>query len=43
MSDFANWAYRLLEKEYEYTQSDAYVDEGISCNDYEFYENGEII
>ena len=35
--------YRLLESEYEYHQSDEYVDECIQANEYEFDINGERI
>lgn len=41
MSDFADWAYRQLEQEYEYQMSDECVDEGIRVNEYEFDEGGE--
>ncbi len=30
----------MLEKEYEYQNSDEYVDEGITANEYEFTEDG---
>jgi hypothetical protein len=40
--DFMRWIYDALEKEYEYTQSDEYADEGIEANSYEFDENGRI-
>lgn len=40
-SDFADWVYRSLEKEYDYQMSDECVDEGIRANEYEFDEDGE--
>lgn len=39
--DFANWIYSNLEKEYEYSMSNEAVDEAITCNEYEFLDNGE--
>lgn len=42
LRDFADWVYKRLEDEYEYTQSDAACDEGIIANDYEFTEDGRI-
>ena len=39
--DFGDWIYSQLQKEYDYTQSDEYVDENISANEYEFTEEGE--
>jgi hypothetical protein len=42
MREFAFWAYRLLEREYDYQNSDAVIDESIIINEYEFYSNGEI-
>ncbi len=43
MRDFADWIYRQLESEYEFTMSDENVDESIKCNGYEFDEDGKII
>jgi len=43
MRDFADWIYDQLEADYEYRMSDENVDESITINDYEFYENGEIL
>ena len=40
-SDFADWIYRSLEKEYDYQMSDECVDETIRANGYEFGEDGE--
>lgn len=40
VSDFADWIYRALEKEYDYRMSDECVDGDIRANDYEFDENG---
>lgn len=37
VSDFADWIYRALEKEYDYQMS----DEAIRVNEYEFDEEGE--
>lgn len=42
MRAFADWIYRQLESEYEYTMVDETVDENIECNGYEFDENGRI-
>lgn len=41
VSDFADWIYRALEKEYDYQMSDECVDETIRANEYEFCEDGE--
>jgi len=38
---FADWIYTQLEKEYDFLNSDAQVDESIECNEYEFTEDGE--
>ena len=40
VSDFADWIYRSLEKEYDYQMSDECVDENIRANGYEFDEDG---
>ena len=40
VSDFADWVYRALEKEYDYRMSDECVDESIRANEYEFDEDG---
>lgn len=40
VSDFADWIYRALEKEYGYQMSDECVDESIRANEYEFDEDG---
>ena len=40
LRDFAHWAYRALESEYEYQNSDEQIDESIRCNEYEFTEEG---
>jgi hypothetical protein len=42
LRSFADWIYRQLEKEYEYTMSDENVDESIRINEYEFDETGAI-
>jgi hypothetical protein len=41
LRDFASWAYRLLESEYEYQNSDEQVDESLRAGEYEFTEEGE--
>lgn len=41
LRDFTTWAYRLLESEYEYQNSDECIVENIRCNEYEFTEDGE--
>lgn len=41
LRDFARWIYSNLEKEYEFVNSDEYIDDTIEANEYEFYENGE--
>ena len=41
-SDFADWIYRSLEKEYDYQMSDERVDETIRANECEFYGNGKL-
>lgn len=38
--DFAHWAYKSLEQEWEYLNSDEQVDESIRCNEYDFTEDG---
>lgn len=38
--DFMQWAYRQLEKEYEWLNADEQVDDNIRANEYEFDENG---
>lgn len=43
VNDFRNWALSVLKKEYEYLTSEECVKEGIRANEYEFYENGEMI
>lgn len=40
VSDFADWIYCSLEKEYDYLMSDECVDESIRANEYEFDEDG---
>ena len=42
MRAFADWIYRQLKSEYEYTMSDENVDESIETNGYEFDESGNI-
>lgn len=41
LTDFADWIYRQLEKEYDYQNADEQIDENIRANDYEFDEDGE--
>lgn len=38
--DFMRWIYRQLEKEWEYQNADAQVDENIRANEYEFTAEG---
>lgn len=40
LGDFVHWAYKLLDGEWEYINSDEYVDENIRINEYEFDEEG---
>ena len=40
VSEFADWIYRALEKEYDYLMSDECVDGDIRANEYEFDEDG---
>ena len=40
VSDFADWIYRSLEKEYDYQNADEQVGEAIRANEYEFDEEG---
>lgn len=42
LKDFSHWVFRSLEKEYEYLNSDSFVDEGIAANEYQFTEDGEV-
>jgi hypothetical protein len=42
LRDFMRWAYRQLESEYDYLNSDESVDESILCNGYRFTESGHI-
>jgi len=39
--DVMRWAYRSLEREYEYQNADEQIDENIRCNEYEFTEDGD--
>lgn len=41
MRDLMDWIYNQLEREYEWQNADAQVDESIRCNEYEFLETGE--
>lgn len=38
----SSWLYSALRDEVDYQSSDEYVDEVITANEYEFYENGEV-
>ena len=38
--DYMDWIYRTLEKEWEYLNADAQVDESIRANEYEFLKDG---
>ena len=40
-TDLADWFYKRLRSEYEWTQEDAQVDESIIANEYEFTEEGK--
>lgn len=40
--DFMRWTYRQLEKEYDWINDDAQVEESIQANDYEFDEDGSL-
>jgi hypothetical protein len=40
LRDFCQWAYHLLEKEYEYLVSDEAIEESLIANECEFTENG---
>lgn len=42
LREFMDWIYKRLEEEHDYQLSDEQVDESITCNDYEFEENGDI-
>ena len=42
MRDFADWIYKSLKEDYEWRMEDEQVDENITCNEYEFTENGKI-
>lgn len=39
--DFARWIYKNLESAYEWENSDECIDEIMTINDYEFFENGK--
>ena len=41
--DLAHWLYKSLRDEFEYQSSDEHIDEIITINEYEFYENGEML
>lgn len=41
MRDFADWIYKQLEAEYNWSTADEQVDESIRINEYEFLESGE--
>ena len=42
LRDYMRWIYRSLESEHDYLMSDEQVDESITCNEYEFNQNGSI-
>lgn len=42
LRDFMDWIYRRLEEEYNWLNADEQVDENITCNEYQFTENGRI-
>ena len=41
MRDFADWIYGMLEKDYEYQQSDEHIDECLTTKAYTFLETGK--
>lgn len=41
--DLAHWLYKRLRDECDYQSSDEYIDETIALNEYEFYENGDLV
>lgn len=41
LRDVMRWAYRQLEREYEYQNADEQIDESIRGNEYEFTEEGD--
>ena len=41
LREFADWAYRLLESEYDHQMEDDTIDENIVSNEYEFTEDGK--
>lgn len=43
LRDFADWIYKRLENEYNYTMSDENIDECIITNEYEFDIDGNIV
>ena len=43
LREFAQWAYALLNCDYDYRVSEEACIESIEANEYEFYENGEIV
>lgn len=43
LRDFADWIYKQLKNEYDYTMSDENIDECIIMNEYEFDIDGNIV
>lgn len=41
--DLAHWLYKRLRDECDYQSSDECIDEMIALNEYEFYENGDLV
>lgn len=41
--DLADWLYTSLRDEWDYQSSDECIDEVIALNEYEFYENGDLV
>lgn len=41
--DLADWLYKRLHDEWDYQSSDECIDEMIALNEYEFYENGDLV
>lgn len=42
LRNFARWIYRQLEKEYDYLNSNEFIDESILTNNYKFDEDGNV-
>lgn len=42
LRSFMDWIYKQLEKDYDFQNSDEYIDESILANDYDFLESGKV-